>query len=82
MNQMELEELLSDVESDRVERTISTTDVEKFSEAICAFSNDMAGSRKPGYLFIGANPGGLASGAVISDQLLQNLAAIRSDGNI
>jgi ATP-dependent DNA helicase RecG len=82
MNRSELERLLADVESDRVERTISLTDHDKFSEAICSFANDMPNSGKPGYLFIAATPDGKASGAAITDDLLQRLAAIRSDGNI
>ncbi len=40
-------------ETSRVERTILKGDMDKFQEAICAFSNDMANSRKPGYLMIG-----------------------------
>lgn len=78
----DLEQMLGDVESDRVERTTSLTDFEKYSEAICAFANDMPNSGQPGYLFIGATPEGLASGAVIDDQLLQRLAGIRSEGQI
>jgi ATP-dependent DNA helicase RecG len=78
----ELKRFLLDIESDRVERTVSISDTDKFGEAICAFSNDLPGSNKPGYLFVGATPDGRASGAVISDQLLQNLAAIRSEGHI
>ena len=35
----EIRALLLDLESDRVERTISTTD--KFGQAICAFANDL-----------------------------------------
>lgn len=31
--------LLNDIESDRVERTISTTNTDKFGQAICAFAN-------------------------------------------
>ncbi len=82
MNRSELENLLAEDESDRVELTISLTDTDKFSEAICSFANDMPNSGRPGYLFIGATPAGKASGAAITDELLQNLAAIRSDGNI
>src|SRR4051812_48839804 len=82
MNRSELERLLVDLESDRVERTISLTDYDKFGEAICFFANDLANSSKPGYLFIAATPDGKASGAAITDDLLQSLAAIRSDGNI
>jgi len=82
MNRTELERHLADPESDRVERTISLTDFDKFSEAICAFANDMPNSGEPGYLFLGATPDGQASGVVIDDNLLQRLAAIRSEGQI
>ena len=33
--------LLNDIESDRVERTVSTTNTDKFGQAICAFANDL-----------------------------------------
>ena len=82
MDRVELERSLAEVESDRVERTISLTDFDKFGEAICAFANDMPNSGKPGYLFLGATPEGRASGVVIEDNLLQKLAAIRSEGQI
>ena len=82
MNGRELEQILTAGESDRVEFTVSLADKEKFSEAVFAFANDMPNSCKPGYLFVGANTDGSASGAFIDDQLLQNLAAIRSDGHI
>jgi len=45
--------LLNDLESDRVERTISTTNIDKFGQAICAFANDLPDHRQPGYLFLG-----------------------------
>ena len=32
--------LLNDIESDRVERTISTTNTDKFGQTICTFAND------------------------------------------
>ena len=32
--------LLNNIESDRVERTISTTNTDKFGQAIYAFAND------------------------------------------
>ena len=82
MNRSELEKILTDLESDRVELTISLTDFDKFGEAICSFSNDLPNSGQAGYLFIGATPEGKASGAVIEDDFLQRLAAIRSDGHI
>jgi len=78
----ELNAFLKDIESDRVERTISTTDTDKLSEAVCAFANDLPNHRKPGYLIIGANKDGTLSGLKVTDQLLQNLGGIRSDGNV
>lgn len=80
--QEELEELLTDIESDRVERTTSTTNTKKFCEAICAFANDFPEHGKPGYLIVGVRDDGSPSGLEVTDQLLQNLAAVRSDGNI
>jgi len=77
-----LEAMLVDIESDRSERTVSIDKTDKFAEAICAFSNDLPNNRQPGYLFIGANANGSACGINVTDRLLQNLAHIRSDGNI
>ncbi|MDY0141573.1 MAG: putative DNA binding domain-containing protein, partial [Bacteroidales bacterium] len=74
--------LLSDLESDRVERTISTHNTDKFCEAVCAFANDIANHNKPGYLIIGARDNGELSGLKVTDELLLNLASIRSDGNV
>ena len=36
----EVRELLTSTETYRIERTVSTGDMDKFQEAICAFSND------------------------------------------
>ena len=78
----ELLSILHDIESDRVERTASTTDTDKFCQAVCAFANDLPNHRKPGYLIIGANDDGSLSGLKVTDDLLRNLGGIRSDGNI
>ena len=53
LTEAELLAFMGDIESFRVERTISTTDTDKFREAICAFSNDMPGSGQSGFLQIG-----------------------------
>jgi ATP-dependent DNA helicase RecG len=82
MDREELLALMADLESDRVERTESLTNTDKFAQAICAFANDMPQNRRPGYLFVGVRDDGRLSGAAITDQLLLNLAAIRSAGNI
>lgn len=78
----ELKELLHSTETYRVERTTSTNDMDKFQEAICAFSNDLPNSRKKGYLILGAYDNGTLSGLKVTDDLLKKIAAIRSDGNI
>ncbi len=78
----EIYELLHSTETFRVERTISTGDMDKFQEAICAFSNDLPNSRKKGYLILGAYDNGTLSGLKVTDDLLKKIAAIRSSGNI
>jgi ATP-dependent DNA helicase RecG len=82
MDDRELERLLSDVESDRSERTMSMDKTDKFGEAICAFANDLPNHGRPGYLFVGATPDGKPTGEPITDRLLQTLAAIRANGNV
>ena len=78
----EISALLHSTETYRVEKTISTGNMDKFCEAICAFANDLPDSRKKGYLFIGANDDGSLSGLKVGDALMKKIAAIRSDGNI
>jgi ATP-dependent DNA helicase RecG len=83
ITERELLALMADLESDRVERTISTTDTNKFREAICAFSNDFPNHRQPGYLLIGVHDkNGKACGLRATDELLRNLAGLRQDGEI
>lgn len=78
----ELLQMLSDTESYNIERTESTGNMDKFCQAICAFSNDMSGSGKNGYLIIGAKDNGELSGLQVDDKLLLQIANIRTDGNI
>ena len=54
ISDQDLKALLTDLESDRVERTTATDNTDKFCEAICAFANDMPGNNAPGYLVLGA----------------------------
>ena len=78
----ELNALLNSDESYRIERTVSTGNMDKFQEAICAFANDLPGSRKKGYLLIGVTDDGKISGLKVDDALMKKISAIRSDGNI
>lgn len=82
MTDKELEALLDDIESDRAERTRSRDNGEKFRQAVCAFANDLPNHNLPGVLFIGVDETGKPTGLEITDQLLQNLASMRDDGNI
>ena len=74
--------LLEDMESDRVERKRSISDKEKICEAICAFANDLPDHRQPGIVFVGVEDDGDCANLAITDELLQTLSAIKTDGNI
>ena len=78
----DLMKLLTDLESDRIERTVSINNTDKFGQAICSFANDLPNHRRPGYLLIGVRDNGTLSGLSVTDEILKNLGAIRSDGNI
>jgi ATP-dependent DNA helicase RecG len=80
----ELLALLDDIESDRVERKESFKgDVpDRARQAVCAFANDLPNHKEPGILFIGAKDNGEIVGLPISDELLLQLADMKSDGNI
>jgi len=74
--------MLGSRESELIERTISSNNTDKFSQAICAFSNDLPNHRQKGYLLIGVKDNGELSGLKADDKLLQNLGGLRADGNI
>lgn len=78
----ELEVLLPQIEQDRIEKTISRNDAEKFGEAICSFANDLPNHNKPGYLIIGVNDDGSRAGMTIDEQQVQTLLSFRTDGRI
>lgn len=82
MDDQELETLLRDLESDRVERTSSLSDRDKFRQAVCAFANDLLNHQKAGVLFIGVYSDGRCANITVTDRLLLDLADMRSDGNI
>ena len=83
LTEPELLILMADLESFRVERTISTSDTDKFREAICSFANDMPGSGQAGYLLVGVHDRtGAPNGLSVTDELLRNLDGCRTDGTI
>ncbi|MCG8310793.1 MAG: DUF977 family protein [Cytophagales bacterium] len=74
--------MLTDLESEQIECTTSTSDFNKFAQVVCAFSNDLPNTAQNGYLLIGVNDNGSRSGLKATDQLLQSIGGLRSDGNI
>lgn len=81
----ELEAMLADLESDRVERKQSFKGdaPTMVREAVCAFANDLPGHGAPGVVFVGARDDGApVDGFDVSDELLRQLADIKTDGNI
>ena len=82
IDEQEVRELIGDLESDRVERTTSTKDTDKFCEAICAFANDMPANNRPGYLVIGAGDDGTIEGVNVTDRLLRQLSDCADSGQI
>ncbi len=80
----QLEAMLADIESDLVERkeTFKGDAPKKVREAVCAFANDLPNHRRPGVVFIGARDDGTPSALAVTDELLRQLADIKTDGNI
>jgi ATP-dependent DNA helicase RecG len=81
MTEQELQSLIRDMESDRVERTISFRE-DKLGPAVCAFANDLADSGQPGYLLLGIKDDGSLAGLSIGDEELQKIGNIRQNGNL
>ena len=79
MTTEELEKIVSKHEIQRLELKESFG-VECF-ETACAFTNDITDSKRNGYLLVGVHDDGRPSGQKATDELLKNLAAIRSDEN-
>jgi ATP-dependent DNA helicase RecG len=82
MTDAQLEALLRNLESDRVELKEAISDSGVVRQAICAFANDMPNHNSPGVVFVGVRDDGTCANLPITDQLLQTLANMRSDGNI
>ena len=76
--------LLDETESDLAERkeTWKGEAPEKARQAVCAFANDLPNHSKPGVLFVGVNDKGNPTNLAITDELLQTLGSIKTDGKI
>ena len=78
----ELEALMSDLESDFVERKESAADGRKIRRNICAFANDLPGDGRSGVVLIGVRDDGSCASLPIDDDLLTRLANVRGEGDI
>lgn len=79
----DLRQLLAEGESDRVEfkETVGNA-VDSIREAICAFANDLPGHGKLGVIFVGVRDNGTVIGLPVTDELLRQLADMKTDGTI
>lgn len=81
----QLEAMMIDLGSDRAERKQSFQGdaPQKVREAVCALANDLAGHGEPGLVLIGVRDDGTPmAGFMVTDELLRQLADIKTDGNI
>jgi ATP-dependent DNA helicase RecG len=76
-----LDQLLSDMESDLIERTISVRE-NKLGPAVCALSNDFPNHKKPGYILLGVNDDGKLAGMTWTDDELQAIGNVKTNGNV
>ncbi|MDR0721307.1 MAG: putative DNA binding domain-containing protein [Treponema sp.] len=80
---IELENFLKAIESDRVERKRAfKNEAEKARQDVCAFSNDLPNHNEGGLLFFGAEDNGDPSHLPITDAILKNISDMKTDGNI
>lgn len=79
-----LERMLTDLESDSVERkeSFKGDSPSRVREAVCALANDLPDHREAGVIFIGARDDGSPVGLAVTDDLLRQLSDIKTDGNI
>lgn len=79
---VELERMLADIESDCVERkeSLGGDAPGRIREAVCAFANDRPDHRNAGVVFGGAKDDGTPTAITITDELLRQLADVKTDG--
>ncbi len=80
----ELLQIVEFGEADRVElkESLSGSATERIREAVCAFANDLPRHQKPGLVFVGVRDDKTITGLSVTDELLQQLADMKTDGNI
>ena len=80
----DLFQLLNAGESTRVEfkESLGGSAPRTIREAVCAFANDLPDDRRPGVIFVGARDDGTSTGLTVTDDMLIQLADMKTDGNI
>lgn len=81
MTEEQVKILIKDLESDRIERTISFRE-DKLGPAVCALSNDFPNHRQSGYVLLGVDDDGSVKGITIGDEELQKIGNVKSNGNV
>ena len=83
-SERDLERLMVDLESDLVERKewLQGNVPRRIREAVCAVANDLPNHESSGVVFVGVQDDGIPSNLEITDELLRQLADIKTDGNI
>lgn len=80
----QLLQIISAGESDLIEfeDSLDGESPKRIRESICAFANDLPDHRKPGYIVIGVNDKGEFVGSAVTDEMVRQLADMKSDGHI
>jgi len=81
MTEDKLKELLADMESDRIERTVSITEA-KLGPAVCALANDFPNNKQAGYILLGVKDDGSLAKMTWPDEELQKIGGVKTNGNV
>jgi len=81
LNEKRVLELINDLESDWIERTVSVRE-DKLGPAICAYSNDFPNHKHPGYILLGVKDDGNLAGMTWTDEQLQTIGNLKSNGKV
>lgn len=84
LTDQELTEIIAGGETDRVEfkESLSGSAKESIRQAICAFANDLPRNEEPGVVLVGVRDDGSLAGLTVTDRMLNQLADMKTDGNI
>ncbi len=78
----EVTRIVKDLFNNNTERVPTLDNIEKICQSICAFSNDISGSFKNGYIIIGAKENGKLQGIKADDASVNSIYSLKSKGGI